>query len=232
VGFLSSIADNLGILQDRIAAAAGRAGRDPSEITVVGVTKNVEAQRIAEAVAVGIRDFGENRVQEAAKKIPRVQADVTWHLVGHLQRNKAKQAVELFSLIHSLDSIRLARELDRRCEMADSTIDLLLQVNISGEATKFGVPPEMARDVLLEIARYERLRVRGLMVIAPYSDNPEDSRPWFSQARQLTRELGRLSISNVSMDELSMGMSGDYEVAIEEGATIIRVGTAIFGERQ
>jgi len=229
---LSSISDSLSILRGRIAAASARAGRDPREVKLVAVSKNIDVERIVLAVEAGVRDFGENRVQEAAEKIPRVHADVTWHFVGHLQRNKAKDAVELFSLIHSLDSIRLARELDRRCEMADSTIDLLLQVNISGEATKFGVPPEMARDVLLEIARYERLRVRGLMVIAPYSDNPEDSRPWFSQARQLTRELGRLSISNVSMDELSMGMSGDYEVAIEEGATIIRVGTAIFGERQ
>jgi len=229
---LSSISDSLSILRGRIAAASARAGRDPREVKLVAVSKNIDVERIVLAVEAGVRDFGENRVQEAAEKIPRVHADVTWHFVGHLQRNKAKDAVELFSLMHSLDSIRLARELDRRCEMADSTIDLLLQVNISGEATKFGVPPEMARDVLLEIARYERLRVRGLMVIAPYSDNPEDSRPWFSQARQLTRELGRLSISNVSMDELSMGMSGDYEVAIEEGATIIRVGTAIFGERQ
>jgi pyridoxal phosphate enzyme (YggS family) len=229
---LSSISDSLSILRGRIAAASARAGRDPREVKLVAVSKNIDVERIVLAVDAGVRGFGENRVQEAAEKIPRVHADVTWHFVGHLQRNKAKDAVELFSLIHSLDSIRLARELDRRCEMADSTIDLLLQVNISGEATKFGVPPEMARDVLLEIARYERLRVRGLMVIAPYSDNPEDARPWFSQARQLMRELGRLSISNVSMDELSMGMSGDYEVAIEEGATIIRVGTAIFGERQ
>jgi len=229
---LWSISDSLSILRGRIAAASARAGRDPREVKLVAVSKNIDVERIVLAVEAGVRDFGENRVQEAAEKIPRVHADVTWHFVGHLQRNKAKDAVELFSLMHSLDSIRLARELDRRCEMADSTIDLLLQVNISGEATKFGVPPEMARDVLLEIARYERLRVRGLMVIAPYSDNPEDARPWFSQARQLMRELGRLSISNVSMDELSMGMSGDYEVAIEEGATIIRVGTAIFGERQ
>ncbi len=232
MGFLSSIADNLGILQDRIAAAAGRAGRDPSEITVVGVTKNVEAQRIAEAVAVGIRDFGENRVQEAAKKIPLVEADVSWHLVGHLQRNKAKQAVELFSLIHSLDSAKLAEELNRRCEMADCVIDLLLQVNVSGEDTKFGIPPEMARDALLEMAKYERLRVCGLMTIAPYSDDPEDARPCFARARKLWEDLGKLSISNVRMDELSMGMSGDYEVAIEEGATIIRVGTAIFGPRR
>ncbi len=229
---MSSISDSLSILRGRIAAASARAGRDPREVKLVAVSKNIDVERIVLAVDAGVRGFGENRVQEAAEKIPRVHADVTWHFVGHLQRNKAKDAVELFSLMHSLDSIRLARELDRRCEMADSTIDLLLQVNISGEATKFGVPPEMARDVLLEIARYERLRVRGLMVIAPYSDNPEDARPWFSQARQLMRELGRLSISNVSMDELSMGMSGDYEVAIEEGATIIRVGTAIFGERQ
>ncbi|MFY9379613.1 MAG: YggS family pyridoxal phosphate-dependent enzyme, partial [Acutalibacteraceae bacterium] len=187
---MSSIADNLGILQDRIAAAAGRAGRDPSEITVVGVTKNVEAQRIAEAVAVGIRDFGENRVQEAAKKIPLVEADVSWHLVGHLQRNKAKQAVELFSLIHSLDSAKLAEELNRRCEMADCVIDLLLQVNVSGEDTKFGIPPEMARDALLEMAKYERLRVCGLMTIAPYSDDPEDARPCFARARKLWEDLG------------------------------------------
>lgn len=229
---MSSISDNLAILKGRIDAASARAGRDPSEITLVAVTKNVDAERVALAVEAGVSDFGENRVQEAAEKIPLVEKDVTWHLVGHLQRNKAGDAVELFSLIHSLDSIRLARELNRRCELADSAIDLLLQVNISGEKTKFGVAPEMARDVLLEIARYEHLRVRGLMTIAPYSDDPEDARLWFSQARQLMSELGRLSISNVRMDELSMGMSGDYEVAIEEGATIIRIGTAIFGKRR
>lgn len=219
-------------MKGRIAAAAARAGRDPSEVTLVAVTKNVDAGRVALAAKAGVSDFGENRVQEAAEKIPLVDADVAWHFVGHLQRNKARDAVELFSLIHSLDSMKLAHELNRRCEMADSSTDLLLQVNISGEETKFGVPPEMAKDSLLEVARYERLRVRGLMTIAPYSDDPEDARPWFSQARQLMGELGRLSISNVRMDELSMGMSGDYEVAIEEGATIIRVGTAIFGERR
>lgn len=219
-------------MKGRIAAAAARAGRDPSEVTLVAVTKNVDAGRVALAAKAGVSDFGENRVQEAAEKIPLVDADVAWHFVGHLQRNKARDAVELFSLIHSLDSMKLAHELNRRCDMADSAIDLLLQVNISGEETKFGVPPEMAKDFLLEVARHERLRVRGLMTIAPYSDDPEDARPWFSQARQLMGELGRLSISNVRMDELSMGMSGDYEVAIEEGATIIRVGTAIFGERR
>lgn len=219
-------------MKGRIAAAAARAGRDPSEVTLVAVTKNVDAGRVALAAKAGVSDFGENRVQEAAEKIPLVDADVAWHFVGHLQRNKARDVVELFSLIHSLDSMKLAHELNRRCEMADSSTDLLLQVNISGEETKFGVPPEMAKDFLLEVARYERLRVRGLMTIAPYSDDPEDARPWFSQARQLMGELGRLSISNVRMDELSMGMSGDYEVAIEEGATIIRVGTAIFGERR
>lgn len=219
-------------MKGRIAAAAARAGRDPSEVTLVAVTKNVDAGRVALAAKAGVSDFGENRVQEAAEKIPLVDADVAWHFVGHLQRNKARDVVELFSLLHSLDSMKLAHELNRRCEMADSSTDLLLQVNISGEETKFGVPPEMAKDSLLEVARYERLRVRGLMTIAPYSDDPEDARPWFSQARQLMGELGRLSISNVRMDELSMGMSGDYEVAIEEGATIIRVGTAIFGERR
>ncbi|MDD2201510.1 MAG: YggS family pyridoxal phosphate-dependent enzyme [Firmicutes bacterium] len=229
---MSSISENLRLVKGRIAAAAARAGRDPSEVTLVAVTKNVDAGRVALAAKAGVSDFGENRVQEAAEKIPLVDADVAWHFVGHLQRNKARDAVELFSLIHSLDSMKLAHELNRRCEMADSSTDLLLQVNISGEETKFGVPPEMAKDSLLEVARYERLRVRGLMTIAPYSDDPEDARPWFSQARQLMGELGRLSISNVRMDELSMGMSGDYEVAIEEGATIIRVGTAIFGERR
>ena len=146
-----------------MAAASARAGRDPREVKLVAVSKNIDVERIVLAVDAGVRDFGENRVQEAAEKIPRVHADVTWHFVGHLQRNKAKDAVELFSLIHSLDSIRLARELDRRCEMADSTIDLLLQVNISGEATKFGVPPEMARDRLLLTSPRPRDRTRTRM---------------------------------------------------------------------
>ncbi len=211
--------------------SAVRAGRDPSEVRLVAVTKNVDVARICSVVSAGVDHLGENRVQEAARKIPEVPGSPTWHLVGHLQRNKARHAVGLFSMIQSLDSLELAAELDRRCEACGASLDALLQVNISGESTKYGVAPEAAAGVLREMPVFEHLRVLGLMTMAPYSEDPEDARVWFRALRRLARELSALCLSNVTMDELSMGMSGDYRVAVEEGSTIVRVGTAIFGER-
>ncbi len=197
----------------------------------MAVTKNVDIDRICSLMQAGVRNFGENRVQEAASKLPLVPGSPTWHLVGSLQRNKARHAVELFSLVHSLDSLELAAELDRRCAARGVSLDLLLQVNVSGESTKRGVAPEAAAGLLCEMPRFERLRVLGLMTMAPYSDDPEDARVWFRSARRLARELSALRLSNVAMNELSMGMSGDYQVAVEEGSTIVRIGTAIFGGR-
>ena len=216
---------------DNIDVSAVRAGRDPSEVRLVAVTKNVDVARICSVVSAGVDHLGENRVQEAARKIPEVPGSPTWHLVGHLQRNKARHAVGLFSMIQSLDSLELAAELDRRCEACGASLDALLQVNISGESTKYGVAPEAAAGVLREMPVFEHLRVLGLMTMAPYSEDPEDARVWFRALRRLARELSALCLSNVTMDELSMGMSGDYRVAVEEGSTIVRVGTAIFGER-
>ena len=228
---MPNISDNLRCVLDNIAASAARAGRNPSEVQLVAVTKNVDAARICSLMSVGVRDFGENRVQEAAEKMPLVPGSPTWHLVGHLQRNKARHAVELFSVIHSLDSLELAAELDRRCAASGVSVDALLQVNISGESTKHGVAPDATASMLREMPRFEHLRILGLMTMAPYSDDPEDARVWFRAARRLAGELSALQLSNVAMDELSMGMSGDYQVAVEEGSTIVRIGTAIFGRR-
>ncbi len=228
---MPSVCDNLRCVLDNIAVSAVRAGRDPSEVRLVAVTKNVDVARICSVVSAGVDHLGENRVQEAARKIPEVPGSPTWHLVGHLQRNKARHAVGLFSMIQSLDSLELAAELDRRCEACGASLDALLQVNISGESTKYGVAPEAAAGVLREMPVFEHLRVLGLMTMAPYSEDPEDARVWFRALRRLARELSALCLSNVTMDELSMGMSGDYRVAVEEGSTIVRVGTAIFGER-
>ena len=228
---LPSVSDNLRCVLDNIAVSAARAGRDASEVRLVAVTKNVDVARICSVVSAGADHLGENRVQEAARKIPEVPGSPTWHLVGHLQRNKARHAVGLFSVIHSLDSLGLAAELDRRCAARGVFLDVLLQVNVSGESAKYGVAPEAAAGVLREMPAFGRLQVRGLMTMAPYSEDPEDARPWFRALRRLARELSALRLSNVAMDELSMGMSGDYQVAVEEGSTIVRVGTAIFGER-
>ena len=228
---MTSIFDNLNCVLANIAASAARARRDPSEIRLVAVTKNVDVASICSIVSAGVGHLGENRVQEAAQKVPQVPSSPMWHLVGHLQRNKARHAVELFSVIQSLDSLELAEELDRRCAARGVSLDTLLQVNVSGESTKYGVAPDAAAGVLREMPRFEHLRLRGLMTMAPYSDNPEDARVWFRALRCLARELSALRLSNVVMDELSMGMSGDYQVAVEEGSTIVRVGTAIFGPR-
>ncbi len=228
---MPSISGNLRCVLDNIAASAARAGRDPSEVRLVAVTKNVDVDRICSIVSAGIGHLGENRVQEAAEKVPEVPGSPTWHLVGHLQRNKARHAVELFSVIQSLDSLELAAELDRRCVARRVSLDVLLQVNVSGESTKYGLAPDAVAGMLREMPKFERLRVRGLMTMAPYSEDPEDARVWFRALRRLARELSALRLSNVTMDELSMGMSGDYQVAVEEGSTIVRVGTAIFGPR-
>ncbi len=181
-------------------------------------------ERVDEAVAAGQCWFGESKVQEAKAKIPLVSGHARWHLVGHLQTNKARDAVQLFELIHSVDSLKLARELDKWAERMGKTQAILLEVNVAAEKSKFGLPPDQVEPVLAEINQLPRLDPRGLMTIAPYGRDPEEARPYFRQLRELRDRLG--------LPELSMGMTGDFEVAIEEGATLVRVGTAIFGERQ
>ena len=239
------IAHNIATIRERIAAAAARAGRSPDEITLIAVTKTHSARLVDMALAAGVTDCGENRVQEAEEKIELLRdAPVRWHLIGHLQRNKAKRAASLFDLIHSLDSLKLAETLNRYVEEASllgqRRLPVLLQVNVSGEATKEGfdlvggVTNQAALVSLIEVARQivalPQLDVQGLMTVAPYADDPEDARPVFRALRELRDELAR-QIPEASWQHLSMGMTGDFEVAIEEGATLVRVGRAIFGER-
>ena len=213
-------------VRERIRRACERAGRDPSSVTLIGVTKGIPSSRIAEAIAAGLTHLGENRVQEARQKQAELSAaDARWHLIGHLQRNKAADAVELFGLIHSVDSQALAEALERHAAAAGRRLEILLQVNVSGEATKSGCRPEDAAGLAAAVARCPHLAAAGLMTIAPLAADAEASRPVFRALRHLRDRLGRTDW------RLSMGMSQDFEVAIEEGADLIRVGTAIFGDR-
>jgi len=226
------IAENITRVQERIAAACRRAGRGPQDVKLVAVTKTVPPDRVRLAFEAGLRDFGENRVQEAAAKRPALSdLTVTWHLIGHLQSNKARPARELFHWVHSVDSLRLAEKLHQVAVCSGDRLPVLLEVNLGGEATKAGVGESEVIPLVEQIALFETLQLRGLMVIPPFFENPERARPFFRRLRQLAREVEALGVPNVSMQELSMGMSHDFEVAIEEGATIVRVGTAIFGPR-
>lgn len=226
-----SIADNLKTVMDRIASAAQRAGRDPSSVKLVVVTKTVDPARIGEAVVAGAEILGENRVQEAKEKIEELGNVASWHLIGRLQTNKAKHAVKLFDLIHSVDSVELAKELDRQAAKINRVQPVLIEVSIAGEASKAGVGIDATMDLIKEAAKLRNIAVQGLMTMPPFSDDAEDSRPYFRKLRDLAQSIARQDLPGVSMKELSMGMSGDFEVAIEEGATMVRVGTAIFGER-
>ena len=218
---LATIAERVAHVRQRVERAAERAGRSPADITIVAVSKSVSPQAIEEAVAAGIAHVGENRVQEAAAKIPGLRGlPVTWHLVGHLQTNKAKTALELFDIIHSVDSLHLAEALSHRSQRP---LPVLLEVNVAGEAAKFGFPPGEVAAAAQAVARLPRLDLRGLMTVAPFVKDPETVRPVFRELRCLRDALG--------LAELSMGMSDDFEVAIEEGATLVRIGRAIFSER-
>ena len=228
---MSSIAENMRTIQDLIAAAAQRVHRDPSSVRLVAVTKTIGQERIREAVAAGAMILGENRVQEAREKITGLGPIASWHLIGHLQTNKAKFAVTLFYLIHSVDSLELARELSRQAEKHGKVQDILIEVNVSGEASKAGIGPDNAKDLIREVSKLSNIRVQGLMTIPPYSEDPETSRPHFRRLRELAQDITKEQIPNVTMKELSMGMSGDFQVAVEEGATLVRVGTSIFGKR-
>jgi PLP dependent protein len=225
------IVDNLARIRERIANAARRAGRDPNSVTLVVVTKTVEPDRILQAIEAGARVLGENYVQEAQKKIEAAKAEVAWHFIGHLQKNKAKYAVRFFDLIHSVDSLSLAEGLNRAAQKAGKVQPILLQVDLSREETKFGAPEEEVFRIVEKAGELEAVSIRGLMTMPPYSDDPEDSRPFFRKLRVLQERLVGMKIQGVSMRELSMGMSGDFEVAVEEGATLVRIGTAIFGPR-
>jgi len=228
----ADLAANLQRVQDRIAAAAARAGRDPAEVTLVPVTKTVPADTIRIAYGLGLRVFGENRVQEARAKAAALTdlPDLHWHLVGHLQRNKAKVAVDLFDVIHSVDSVRLAQALSRRATQAGCPVPVLLEVNVAGEATKFGFTPAEVLTAAPTIVSLPGLAVWGLMTMAPFVSDPETVRPVFRQLRALRDDLARQHPAH-SWHHLSMGMTDDFEVAIEEGATMVRIGRAIFERR-
>jgi pyridoxal phosphate enzyme (YggS family) len=236
----TSLALRLVSVRSRIASAARRAGRDPAEITLVGVTKGVAAPRVAEAIALGLRELGENYVQEARRKVSAVEERLAalklgqaprWHGIGQLQRNKAREAAALFDVIHSVDRIELARELDRRAGQAGRRLEIFVQVNLSGERQKGGVLPNGLGELAQECAKLPHLTPLGLMVVPAESPDPQTARPTFVALRELARDLGE-ALGRDRFRALSMGMSHDFEVAIEEGATHVRVGTALFGPRE
>jgi pyridoxal phosphate enzyme (YggS family) len=225
---MEDFASRLEQVREAISEAARRAGRDPSAIELVAVSKTQTADRIREAMRAGLTQFGENKVQEAARKIEELGRGI-WHLIGHLQSNKAKLAVRLFDSIDSVDRLDLAQEIDRHAEPIGKIQNVLLQVNVAGESTKFGCAPDAARALAEAINALPRLCLRGLMTIAPYADDPEKSRPHFAALRKLRDTIQ--ADTGLLLPVLSMGMSGDYAVAIEEGSTSVRIGTALFGER-
>jgi len=229
----ANIGENIARVEERIAAACGRSGRRREDIRLVAVSKTYPPESIRAAFAAGLRDFGENRVQEAKSKCPALaDLGVTWHLVGHLQSNKARAARELFHWVHSLDSLRLAEKLAQAAAPGDAPLPVLIEVNLGEETSKAGVRAGGVAALAEQIAPMETLELRGLMVIPPFLANPEHVRPYFRQLRALARDIEARNLPSVSMRELSMGMSHDFEIAIEEGATLVRVGTAIFGERK
>jgi pyridoxal phosphate enzyme (YggS family) len=226
---MDALEKNLIQVRERIEHAATRASRDPKGIRLIAVTKTVGVESIREAIAAGAMIFGENYVQEARRKIDEIgHAGLQWHFIGHLQTNKAHYAVRLFDLIHSVDSIKLARELDRRAAAEGKVMNCLIEVNISQEESKFGITEKRARDLAREMQGLKNISLQGLMTMPPYFDDPEMARPYFIALRTLKEEIAQ---DGIPLPELSMGMSTDFEVAIEEGATMVRVGRAIFGER-
>jgi pyridoxal phosphate enzyme (YggS family) len=216
-------------IQQRIEAACARAGREPSSVTLVAVTKGQPPEVVCDAAALGLSLFGENKVQEAKAKIPQCPDRLHWHMVGHLQTNKCRDAVGLFEMVQSVDSLHLAEELDRRAEQAAKRLPILLEVNAVGEASKFGCSPDQLLADLGSINALPRLEVHGLMTVPPWTLDPEKARPVFRQMRELKERCEQLL--GAPLPHLSMGMTGDFEVAIEEGATIVRIGTALFGAR-
>jgi pyridoxal phosphate enzyme (YggS family) len=226
-----TIAENVARVRERMEAAARRAGRDPGKIRLVAVSKTVESGRIRQALEAGVDSLGENYVQEAQKKIEELGRGAAWHFIGHLQSNKAKAAVRLFDYVHSVDSLRLAQELSRVAGQQNKVLPVLLQINLGQETTKFGALQDDTLRLLEQMGLLPGISVKGLMTLPPFFDNPEESRPYFHVLRDLAEAVSRRKIAGVSMEELSMGMSNDFETAIEEGATLVRVGTAIFGPR-
>jgi pyridoxal phosphate enzyme, yggS family len=226
-----SITENLSMVENKIAAACKRAGRERDEVKLIAVSKTQPVEAIREAIEYGINSFGENRVQELREKTEIIKDNLDWHLIGHLQTNKVKFVVGKVSLIHSLENIRLAEALDKEAAKLGITVDVLAEINVAKEASKFGVNPEDAENFIREVSKFPNINIKGLMTVAPYTDISEENRKYFRQLKKIMVDLNSKNIHNVSMNVLSMGMTGDYEVAIEEGATLVRVGTGIFGSR-
>jgi len=225
------IKENLDYVEQKIISACARVGRSRDDVTLIAVSKTKPVSMIQEVINTGIVDFGENKVQELTTKYEILQSGLNWHLIGHLQTNKVKYIIDKVILIHSVDSIKLAEQIDKEAAKKDIISNILIEVNIANEDTKFGVLAQDVYPFIQEVSKLKHICVRGLMTIAPFVDNPEKNRMHFRNLRQLNIDIKSKNIDNVNMDVLSMGMTGDYEVAIEEGATMVRVGTGIFGER-
>ena len=225
------LTENYDLVQKKIEDACTKAGRNREEVTLIAVSKTKPVPMLTEIYEHGCRDFGENKVQEICEKYDKLPADIKWHMIGHLQRNKVKQVIDKAAMIHSVDSYRLAQEISVQAQKKGLTMPILIEVNIAGEESKFGISAEDTIQLIEEIATLPNLKIQGLMTIAPYVVDAEENRLYFRQIKQLSVDIKNKNIDNVSMDILSMGMTGDYEVAIEEGATMVRVGTGIFGAR-
>ena len=225
------IKENLKVVEENIARACERAGRDKGEVTLIAVSKTKPVEAIQEAMEYGVTHFGENKVQEILDKWEAISKPLNWHMIGHLQRNKVKYIVDKVKLIHSVDSLRLAEQINEEAKKKQVTVPILIEVNVAGEESKFGVKPEDTLELVEQIAVLSNVKIMGLMTIAPFVSNPEDNRVHFKNLRKLNIDIKSKNIDNVCMDVLSMGMTGDYEIAVEEGATMVRVGTGIFGER-
>ena len=223
-----SIESNLAQIKQNISAACSRVGRDPSEVTILAVTKTIDADRINHAVSLGLTDLGENRVQELLSKYELIHGDVRWHLIGHLQTNKVKYIADKVCMIHSVESISLAKEIEKQCAKIDKVMDILIEVNVSGEESKSGITPTEALAFTEEVSKFEHIRVKGLMTMAPFDAKNDELHQIFSNLYKISVDISSKKLDNVSMGCLSMGMTGDYEVAVEEKSTIVRIGTGLF----
>ena len=223
--------ENLNEVKSRMRKACAAAGRDENEVTLIAVSKTKPAEMLKEAYDAGVRDFGENKVQEILEKSPQLPSDIRWHMIGHLQKNKVRQVIDKVVMIHSVDSVALAEQIEKEAAKRELDIDILLEVNVAGEESKFGFAPEEVEEAIRAISVLPHVHIKGLMTIAPFVENSEENRDVFKKLYQLNVDMKSKNIDNVNMTVLSMGMTGDYEVAIEEGAGMIRVGTGIFGVR-
>ena len=225
------IVENIANVKEKIEQACEKSGRNPSDVTLIAVSKTKPVSYIEEALQTDVRDYGENKVQEMCEKYEVLPKDIRWHMIGHLQRNKVKYLVGKTTLIHSVDSLRLAEQIEHDFAKHNEIANILIEINIANEESKFGVAPNDAEALIREISKLPHVHVNGLMTVAPYVENPEENRIHFANMKKLSVDITQKNIDNVNMSVLSMGMTGDYQVAIEEGATHVRVGTGIFGER-